>query len=485
MRDSFRAWGAVIGTALLAAPAAASHDLVSAARAGDAAALRALVARHADVNRGEADGTTALHVAAERDDLPLTRSLIAAGARVDARTRQGVTPAALAAVNGSAPVLEALLGAGADANAALPGGETLLMTAARTGQPEAVRVLLAHGARVNAVEEARGQTALMWAAAEGNAAAIRVLVEAGADLRARAHGPAVAANARNKGRRVDALTALHFAVRYGRLDATRTLLDLGADVNETAPDGSSALSAACLNHHWELAALLLDRGADPNAAAQGWTPLHLVVKARTPELGRFPRPETTGRVSTLELVARLIAKGADVNARATKQIEDGYRHRVSWVGATPFFIAAKGVDHQMMRVLAAAGVEMFYSGEDDGSDEDALAAVTLALSLGGDVNAVSRKGETALHGAAKRGGVPLLRLLLDRGARLDARSAQGWTPLTIALGYEKGNPINLFQAERATPEAAALLFTTMTARGLVIDENTDALARLHLSRETR
>ncbi len=496
---------ALLALLLSAGPyAAEAGDLrvLTAVRNGDADALRMLVRQRVDVNATEADGTSALHLAAERDDLAVARVLVGAGARAGAANRFGATPLALAALNGSARMLALLLEAGADPNATLPGGETALMTAARTGRVDAMDVLLARGATVNAREDARGQTALMWAAAEGNAAAVTRLLKAGADLRARAHGPDAEPGAKPK--RIDALTPLLFAVRSGRLDAVAALLDGGADVNEAAPDGSSALSVACLNQHWELGALLLARGADPNAAAQGWTPLHLVVKARTPELGRFPRPETTGRISAIELARRLIARGANVNARATKEINDGYRHRVTWIGTTPFFVAAKGVDHQMMRLLvgagsdpllanadgttplmAASGVEMFYSGEDDGTDEDSLQAVTLALSLGGDVTAVSRKGETALHGAAKRGYVPLVRLLIDRGARLDAKNDKGWTPLTVALGYEKGNPINLFQAERATLDAAALLMDVMAARGLPIDENTDALVKLRAFKEKR
>lgn len=480
--------------------AAGETRVAAAVAAGDVATLRALVREGADVNAPEPDGTTALHRAAERDDVVMARMLIAARARAAAANRFGATSLALAAVNGSARMIELLLEAGADPNSALPGGETALMTAARTGRVEALDALLARGADVNARERVRGQTALMWAAAEGNAAAVTRLLMAGADLHARAHGPAGEAGSKSK--RIDALTPLLFAVRYGRLDAVRALLEAGADVNETAPDGTSALSIACLNQHWELALMLLERGANPNAAAQGWTPLHLLAKARTPELGRFPRPETTGRVSSLDLARQLIAHGADVNARATKEIEDGYRHRLTWVGTTPFFVAAKGVDHQMMRLLseagadpllanadnitplmAAAGVEMFYSGEDDGTDEDSLEAVMLALRLGGDVTAASRRGETALHGAAKRGYLPLLTLLIERGARLDVRNDKGWTPLTVALGYEKGNPINLFQAERATLAAAALLVDTMAARGLAIDENADALAKLQAYRE--
>jgi ankyrin repeat protein len=171
-----------------------------------------------------------------------------------------------------------LLKAGADANGTGSSGETVLMTAARTGNVDTVKTLLAHGANPNAKETARSQTALMWAAAEGHVAVVRALAAAGADLRARSTG---------------GLTALLFAVREGNTNVVKTLLEVGADVNEVtaAPPtarrrpagqadsgepsgGTSALVLAVANAHFELASFLLDAGANPNAAEQGWTALH-------------------------------------------------------------------------------------------------------------------------------------------------------------------------------------------------------------------
>ena len=136
---------------------------------------------------------------------------------------------------------------------------------------------------MKAAEETRGQTALMWAAGEGHADIGRLLLAAGADLDARSHGPAAGAAAAGAGTytrrvaRIDAFTPLLFAVRAGRMEAVQALLAAGAEANETASDGTSALVIAAANAHWELGARLLDAGADPNAAAQGWPALHQVV----------------------------------------------------------------------------------------------------------------------------------------------------------------------------------------------------------------
>src|SRR5688572_13364933 len=160
----------VFGFLLAAVPAAfaATSEVADAAMKADRAAVRAALARKADVNAPQVDGTTALHWAVEHDDIELTNLLIQAGARVAARTREGVTPIQLAAINGSGLMLDRLLKAGADPNAALtPSGDTALMMAARTGKTDAVRVLVEAGAGVNARETWGGTTPLMWAAAEG------------------------------------------------------------------------------------------------------------------------------------------------------------------------------------------------------------------------------------------------------------------------------------------------------------------------------
>src|SRR3989442_1427741 len=81
---------------------AARSDVADAAMAGDTAAVRTLLAQHAEVNAAQADGATALHWAAYRQDLETASLLIRAGANVNAANRDGFTPLALACINGHA-----------------------------------------------------------------------------------------------------------------------------------------------------------------------------------------------------------------------------------------------------------------------------------------------------------------------------------------------------------------------------------------------
>src|SRR5271170_8118259 len=97
----------------------AERHVVDAAKDQDAAAVRALLNRHGDVNERQGDGATALHWAAHWNDLEMAGLLIQAGGQVNAADDSGATPLSLACANGSVPMAKLLLKAGANPNAAL------------------------------------------------------------------------------------------------------------------------------------------------------------------------------------------------------------------------------------------------------------------------------------------------------------------------------------------------------------------------------
>ncbi len=495
-------WCVLLLTVVTLGAAGRDVPLVDAVKKSDMAAVHALLQQPVDVNAAEPDGTTALHWAVHLDDLETTDLLIRAGATVTAANRYGVVPLSLACENGNAVMIERLLNAGADPNAIVADGETALMTVARTGNADAVRVLLARGADVNAKDSWRGQTALMWAAIENNAAAAQVLLEAGADVHARSNfAPAAQRQiGQRPGGGEGGFTPLLFAVRGGHIETARVLLAMGANANDTLPGGMNTLVVAVVNAHYELAAFLLDEGGDPNADAQGWTALHQLVWTRRPNRGfAQPGPVQTGSLDSLDLVDELVAHGADVNAQQTQEPTDRYRNQLDRIGATPFLLAAKSADVDLMRVLlangadpllptadnsaplmVAAGVGIWNVGESPGTNAEALEAVKLALELGGDVTAANDNGYTALHGAAHRGSPAIVQLLVDKGAQLDAKVTksgggasgwyEGWTPLIIADGVFYAGSF------KRSLEVAALLRQLMEARGLPTDEPAVAAA---------
>ncbi len=453
----------IVSLCVAVSAAQAQSRLMDAIKANDASAVRALLDTRVDVNAVQADGTTALHWAVDRDAAEIVQLLIRAGANVKAINRYGVTPLWLASLNGNATTIGMLLEAGADASAASEEGETALMVAARTGKLDAVNALLARGADPNATEHWRGQTALMWAAAEGYPAVIDALVARGAKVDARSNG---------------GFTPLLFAAREGRIAAVEALMKAGADMNDWLPvrrrpaqnaaatpaapePGLNAFLLAAANAHYELAAWLLDRGADPNAAPQGYTALHQVSWVRKAGIAgsNNPAPQGSGTMDSLTFVRKLVAKGAALDTRVTKRPSMGVT-TLNSIGATPFLLAARTADAPLMKLLAdlganplltnedgstplmvAAGLGTNAPGEDPGTEPEVLEAVKVALDLGNDLDAVDKNGETAMHGAAYKHVPTVVQYLAQKGARQDVwnrPNSKGWTPLKITEGVQRG-----------------------------------------------
>jgi len=161
-------------------------------------------------------------------------------------------------------------------------------------------------------------------------------------------------------------------------------------------------------------------------------------------------------MSSLELVKKLVAHGADLNARMTRRVNLN-NTRMNEIGATPFLLAALTADAELMTTLAAlganpsltnvenstalmmaAGLATRSPGEDAGTEREVLDAVQVALSLGADVNAVDNNGETALHAAISgRGAESIVRFLVENGADLQTKNKQGRTPLEVAIASRR------------------------------------------------
>lgn len=480
----------VLGLVVTGLGAGASElQLVEAARNGDRGALSALIAQGADVIARQEDGTSALHWAAYRDDDESADLLIRAGAGVNAANDLGATPLWLACENGSASMVRRLLQAGANPNLALLSGETPLMTAARTGYADVVEQLLAKGADVNAKESARQQTALMWAVAQQHADVVEVLLAHAADVHARSTvwNQVVNTTAEPKSHpdyRIDiqqgGYTPLLFAARVGDLASAKLLVAAGANVNDTAPYGTSALVVAAHSGHGEVAAFLLEKGADPNTVLAGYTALHAALLHKDENL-----------------VGALLAHGANPNSpllksTPTRRESVDFYFSPGFVGATPFWLAARFRSPRIMRLLVEHGADpqvvhhpTYFIGRNYGDSrtllhEGATTALMAAAGIGGegpifaverlariaegapvaaqrrqldpvemeaitleavkiaaaggvDVNAANADGNTALHAVAARGYNTVAKFLVENGARPDVRNKKGQTPLAAAM----------------------------------------------------
>ena len=117
------------------------------------------------------------------------------------------------------------------------------------------------------------------------------------------------------------------------------------------------LVMAIASTHFELADWLVEQGADPNAAGQGWTPLHQIAYTRRPNTGvNNPGLVSRDTIDSLTLAKKLVARGANPNQQATKNpdVTNVGRKRLTEEGATPFWVAAQTLDLPYMRLLRRA-----------------------------------------------------------------------------------------------------------------------------------
>ena len=217
--------------------------------------------------------------------------------------------------------------------------------------------------------------------------------------------------------------------------------------------------------------MLLEKGADPNAAGAGYTALHAAVLR-----------------GDLALVNALLARGANPNAPIAKGTPSRYYSKdwalsaSSLVGATPLWQAARYGDVPIMRALVAAGANPKYAFADgstilivsvgansgygtgdrrerylgpgdiaptpEENERVTYAAAAAALEMGADVNATNQAGDTALHVAATQALDSVARLLVEKGANLEAKNKRGLTPLGSAIVPRPRNPLQIDGPDR-------------------------------------
>jgi ankyrin repeat protein len=410
------------------------------------------VQQKVDVNAAEADGTTALHWASYRDDGVSADLLIRAGANVNAANDLGATPLWTASLNGSAEMVRRLLQAGANPNAALLLGETPLMVASRSGNANVVGQLLMRGANVNA-RAARGQTALMWAVAQKHPEVVKVLLAHRADVDARSERwsqvEAVSPHGHpeyNRAIPYGSNTPLMFAARVGDLASAKLLVAAGANVNDQDAWGVSVVTLAAHSGFRDLVGFLLDKGADPNRSAAGFSALHEAIMRRDEPL-----------------VRTLLAHGADPHARLqtwtpTRRQSSDLHFEPELVGATPFWMAARFVQPNVMRLLVELGADPLFvhrsdkviDGREGRAREhryDATTALMAAVGMGGGGTAWVPPDRSQREALA----LETVKVAVDLGIDINTRNTDGRTALDAAQALKFETVVAYLVSKGARP----------------------------------
>ena len=435
-------------------------SLLIAAQNGHECVVECLLTHGAEVNTADKNGLTPLYVATLNSHERVVEYLLTHGAEVNAVNKNGVTPLYVAALNGQECVVERLLAHGAEVNAADNNGVTPLMVATQNDHERVVEYLLMHGAEVNAAY--KGVTPLCVAASKGHERVVEYLLKHGAEVNAanndgvtplmsaaeNGHLEVVAAlivggaavNEINK----DGCTSLHIATKSGHQKVVGHLIESKANVNiinndgatpliiavmnyslsfvensllnmlfslfmPCANDSASSLSSDKLNFKFEIIKLLIESGAEVNAADNnGLTPLYVATQK--------------GHERVVEY---LLTHGAEVNV-ADKN------------GVTPLYVATQKSHERVVEYLLTHGAEV------DAADNNGITSLYVAtqkghervveylLTHGAEVDAADNNGVTPLMAAAFNGHERVVEYLLTHGAEVDAADNNGVTPLMVA-----------------------------------------------------
>ncbi|WP_309669476.1 ankyrin repeat domain-containing protein [Gemmatimonas sp.] len=482
-----------------------------AARHGRSAAVRALLAAGADINAVTTTGAvSALHFAASNGDPATVAALLDKGAPVDIREGAwGQTPLMWAASANRLAALDMLIKRGANLELASKIEDI-------SAKEKAERAMLVQrGRRVAAMKaaDAAPTVAAAGPAASGAPATPRVAVAVAAPAPAAAatvkrdsaptpppqtgfnnRGPTYGDLIGNKG----GLTALLFAVRDGSDECVTRLLEAGAKINHVSEgDHTSPLLMATINGRFDMAKMLLEKGADVKLQSDaGATPLYATINVQWAAKSLYPQPTAQLQQTTsyLDLMESFLKAGADVNVRLKKHLWFmSYNFDllgVNTVGATAFWRAAYGTDVPAMKLLVKYGADITIptikptgrlpgddSGGDDaaagGKDPSGLAPIPdggpgvypihaatgvgygegfaanshrhapdawmasakyLIEELKVDVNMRDHNGYNAVHHAAARGDNALITYLASKGGDIMAISRRGQTTVDMANG---------------------------------------------------
>ncbi|WP_265028006.1 ankyrin repeat domain-containing protein [Wolbachia endosymbiont (group A) of Calamotropha paludella] len=365
------------------------------ARGGNLDKVKDLIAQGANL---ETNDNTALHNACSNGHLKVVEYLIDKGASLKAKNKDGKIPLELAEQKGYTDIVEILKQTQLNL-------DRELLIAVEKEDLGKVKDNIRRGANVNA-QSRLGWASVFWAIQKNNLNIVKLLVNNGADINAKDN---------------ESWMPLHWAVQLGSLDVVKYFVERGANINALTADGRTSLELAvqknCVDtiEFLKKAQLDLDKGlltavqdGDLNKveglANRGasldtkdnndWTLLHFAASSNKFDIVKF-----------------LLDKNANIKAK------DVY-------GNTPLHVAAQ------------------YDSK--------LEIVEFLLDKNASgINDVNNNGSTPLHVATQGNKPSTVKLLLNRGARIEVKDSRNRTPLDLAKQEGYTNIVQMIEQRQS------------------------------------